>query len=58
MTGSRAAALVVLAGVSAALHVGKLPPAIPLLRDALGVTLSRPQAELARERRQHAGHPG
>lgn len=31
--------LVVLAGVSAALHVGKLPPALPVLRDALGVTL-------------------
>ena len=36
---SRAAALVILAGISAALHVGKLPPAIPVLRDALGVTL-------------------
>ena len=33
------AALVLLAGVCAALHVGKLPPAIPVLRDALGVTL-------------------
>ena len=33
------AAIVVAAGVSAALHVGKLPPAIPVLRDALGVTL-------------------
>ncbi len=31
--------LVVLAGVSAALHVGKLSPAIPVLRDALGVSL-------------------
>lgn len=31
--------LVILAGVSAALHVGKLPPALPVLRDALGVTL-------------------
>ncbi len=31
--------IVILAGVSAALHVGKLPPAIPVLRDALGVTL-------------------
>lgn len=39
MTGRGAAALVVLAGVSAALHVGKLPPAIPVLRDALGITL-------------------
>jgi MFS family permease len=31
--------LVLLAGVSAALHVGKLPPALPVLREALGVTL-------------------
>ena len=28
-----------LAGVAAALHVGKLPPALPVLRDALGVSL-------------------
>lgn len=34
-----ASLIVVLAGVSAALHVGKLPPAIPVLRDALGVSL-------------------
>src|SRR6185295_17454051 len=33
------ALLVVLAGVVAALHIGKLPPAIPVLRDALGLTL-------------------
>jgi len=33
------ALVVVLAGVSAALHVGKLPPALPVLREALGVTL-------------------
>ena len=33
------ALLVILAGVAAALHVGKLPPAIPVLRDALGLTL-------------------
>lgn len=33
------ALVVVLAGVSAALHVGKLPPALPVLRDALGITL-------------------
>jgi CP family cyanate transporter-like MFS transporter len=33
------ALLVILAGVSAALHVGKLSPALPVLRDALGVTL-------------------
>lgn len=31
--------VLVLAGVSAALHVGKLSPAIPVLRDALGVSL-------------------
>lgn len=35
----RAAWLVVLGGVAAALHVGKLPPALPVLRDALGLTL-------------------
>lgn len=33
------ALLVVLGGVAAALHVGKLPPAIPVLREALGVSL-------------------
>lgn len=33
------ALLVVLAGVSGALHVGKLPPAIPVLREALGIGL-------------------
>ena len=33
------ASLVWLAGVVAALHIGKLPPAIPVLRDALGVSL-------------------
>jgi MFS family permease len=33
------ALVVILAGVSAALHVGKLSPALPVLRDALGVTL-------------------
>lgn len=31
--------LVLLAGVAAALHVGKLPPAIPVLREALGISL-------------------
>lgn len=31
--------IVILAGVAAALHVGKMPPAIPVLRDALGVSL-------------------
>ena len=33
------AVLVVLGGVAAGLHVGKLPPALPVLRDALGVSL-------------------
>ncbi len=33
------ALIVILAGVVAALHIGKLPPAIPVLRDALGLTL-------------------
>lgn len=33
------ALLVVLGGVSAALHIGKLPTALPVLREALGVTL-------------------
>lgn len=38
-SSSRAARLVFLAGVCAALHVGKLPPAIATLREALGMTL-------------------
>ncbi|MCW5655041.1 MFS transporter [Hydrogenophaga sp.] len=38
-SASRQAALVVLAGVSCALHVGKLPVAIPVLRDSLGMNL-------------------
>jgi MFS transporter, CP family, cyanate transporter len=33
------AAVVVLAGVAAALHVGKLPPALPALQAALGLSL-------------------
>lgn len=33
------ASVVVLAGISAALHVGKLPPAVPVLRDSLHITL-------------------
>ncbi|MEO5672307.1 MAG: MFS transporter [Ramlibacter sp.] len=33
------ALLVVLGGISAALHVGKMPPALPVLEHALGVTL-------------------
>jgi CP family cyanate transporter-like MFS transporter len=31
--------VVILAGIAAALHVGKMPPAIPVLREALGLTL-------------------
>lgn len=31
--------LVIAAGVSAAIHVGKLPPALPVLREALGISL-------------------
>ena len=31
--------IVILAGVAAALHIGKMPPAIPVLREALGVSL-------------------
>ncbi|MDM0114437.1 MFS transporter [Variovorax sp. J22R133] len=34
-----AALAVVVAGVSAALHIGKLPPALPALRSALGIGL-------------------
>jgi MFS transporter, CP family, cyanate transporter len=37
--GSAAAVLVVLAGVSAALHVAKLFPALPVLREHLGISL-------------------
>lgn len=33
------AVVVILSGVVAALHIGKMPPAIPVLREALGVTL-------------------
>jgi MFS family permease len=33
------ALVVVLAGVSAALHIGKLPPALPVLRDTLHISL-------------------
>jgi CP family cyanate transporter-like MFS transporter len=33
------AVIVVLAGISAALHIGKLPPALPVLRDALHISL-------------------
>jgi MFS family permease len=31
--------LVVIAGISAALHIGKLPPALPVLQQALGISL-------------------
>ena len=37
--GLGADTLVIACGVVAALHVGKLPPALPVLRDALGVSL-------------------
>jgi len=33
------APMVVLAGISAALHIGKLPPALPVLREALDLSL-------------------
>ena len=33
------ALVVVLAGISAALHIGKLPPALPVLREQLHVSL-------------------
>lgn len=33
------ALVVVLAGISAALHIGKLPPALPVLRESLHITL-------------------
>lgn len=37
--GLHPAWIVILAGVSAALHVGKLPPALPVLQRDLGITL-------------------
>lgn len=39
MNRGNPAIVVILAGVSAALHVGKLPPALPVLREALQLTL-------------------
>lgn len=39
MKAPHPALVVVLAGISAALHVGKLPPALPVLQQELGVTL-------------------
>jgi MFS family permease len=38
-SASSGAWVVIVAGVAAALHVGKLPPAIPVLREALDLTL-------------------
>ena len=37
--GIRIALIVVLAGVAAALHIAKLPPAVPVLQRELGITL-------------------
>lgn len=37
--GLRIALIVILAGVAAALHVAKLPPAVPVLQRELGITL-------------------
>lgn len=39
MKAMHSAGLVIAAGVVAALHVGKLPPAVPILQQALGVSL-------------------
>lgn len=39
MKATHSAGLVIAAGVIAALHVGKLPPAVPILQQALGVSL-------------------
>ena len=39
LSPTRSAALVVATGIVAALHIGKLPPAIPVLATDLGVTL-------------------
>ncbi len=39
LQGKVPALVVILAGVSAALHVGKLSPALPILRDALHISL-------------------
>ena len=39
MRGPAPALLVVMGGIAAALHVGKLPPALPALHDALNVSL-------------------
>ncbi|MCL4744768.1 MAG: MFS transporter [Burkholderiaceae bacterium] len=37
--GGRAVAAVIFAGVAAALNIGKLPPALPVLQQSLGMTL-------------------
>ncbi|QEA13685.1 MFS transporter [Comamonas flocculans] len=37
--GARIALVVILAGVAAALHIAKLPPAVPVLQRELGITL-------------------
>lgn len=37
--GVAPAFIVIIAGMVAALHIGKIPPAIPVLRDAIGVSL-------------------
>lgn len=39
IVGIPPAAVVYLAGLATALHVGKLPPALPALRESLGITL-------------------
>lgn len=39
MTRPGPALVVLLAGISAALHIGKLPPALPVLRETLHITL-------------------
>lgn len=52
----RAARYVIAAGVVAALHVGKLPPALPVLKDVLGISLL--QAGFLLSLVQLAGMPG
>ena len=39
MSRASPATWVVVAGVASAMHVGKLPPALPVLREALALTL-------------------
>ena len=52
-TGLHPASVVIWAGISAALHVGKIPPAIPLLHHELGMSLM--QAGLMLSMVQFAG---